>query len=118
MRTTSLLLVLLCGVIFPVVAENLRSENAYVDDNADTSIYSRNMIIAAASGSTASVNIGGIASNAKIQGIAVINGRVYIDGKEIPSTVTSYRSPRTGEVYTISRKMGSVSVTSATKVKK
>jgi hypothetical protein len=45
------------------------------------------------------------------QGVAVVNGKVYIDGKEIPPKVTRYKSPRTGEVYLIRRDGGSVEVT-------
>lgn len=44
------------------------------------------------------------------EGVSVLNGRVYIDGKEIPTSVTRYKSPRTGQVYIIRREGGSVAV--------
>jgi hypothetical protein len=66
----------------------------------------------ATDGSTVRNSVGGIGSNVDVQGVTVINGRVYIDNKEIPPDVTRYKSPRTGEVYTIKRKGGSVEVTS------
>lgn len=65
----------------------------------------------ATDGGKASVTVGGIEGDADIQGITVINGRVSIDGKEIPANVTRYKSPRTGTVYLIQRKNGAVSVT-------
>ena len=65
----------------------------------------------ATEGNSASVTIGGIESDADVQGVTVINGRVSIDGKDIPPGVTHYKSPRTGTVYLIERKNGSVSVT-------
>ena len=65
----------------------------------------------ATDGGKASVTVGGIDGDADIQGITVINGRVSIDGKEIPAHVTRYKSPRTGTVYLIQRKNGAVSVT-------
>lgn len=65
----------------------------------------------ATDGGQASVTVGGIAGDADIQGITVINGRVSIDGKEVPANVTRYKSPRTGTVYLIQRKNGAVSVT-------
>lgn len=65
----------------------------------------------ATDGGKASVTVGGIAGDADIQGITVINGRVSIDGKDVPANVTRYKSPRTGTVYLIQRKNGAVSVT-------
>lgn len=65
----------------------------------------------ATEGSEASVTIGGIAGDADVQGVTVINGRVSIDGKDIPANVTRYKSPKTGTVYLIQRKNGSVNVT-------
>lgn len=65
----------------------------------------------ATGGNSASVTVGGIDSDADVQGVTVINGRVSIDGKEIPANVTRYKSPKTGTVYRIERKGGAVSVT-------
>jgi len=72
----------------------------------------------ATGGNTARNTVGGIGSNVDVQGVTVINGRVYIDNKEIPPDVTRYKSPRTGEVYIIKRKGGSVEVTSDAGAKK
>ncbi|WP_319242178.1 hypothetical protein [uncultured Propionivibrio sp.] len=58
----------------------------------------------------ASVVVGHIADDANIEGVTVINGRVSIDGKDVPANVTRYTSPRTGKVYSIQRNGGSVSV--------
>lgn len=66
----------------------------------------------ATDGNTASVTVGGIEGEVDVQGVTVINGRVSIDGKEIPAGVTRYKSPRTGTVYSIERKNGAVNVSS------
>ncbi|SDG66459.1 hypothetical protein [Propionivibrio dicarboxylicus] len=58
----------------------------------------------------ASVVVGHIADDANIEGVTVINGRVTIDGKDVPANATRYTSPRTGKVYSIQRNGGSVSV--------
>lgn len=57
-------------------------------------------------------SVGGIEGDVEMEGVAVVNGRVYIDGKEIPPKVTRYKSPRSGETYTIKRKGTSVQVVS------
>lgn len=82
-------------------------------EGRDVRVRGKGVATVATDGSTASSTIGGIGDNVDIQGVAVINGRVYIDSKEIPPSVTRYKSPRTGEVYNIRRhKDGSVEVTS------
>lgn len=62
-------------------------------------------------GNSAANSIGGIEGDVAMEGVAVVNRRVYIDGKEIPANVKRYKSPRTGEVYVINRKGTSVQVT-------
>lgn len=52
-------------------------------------------------GGTASVTVGGI-EDAEMEGVAVINGKVYIDGEAVPPGVTRFRSKK-GNVYTIRR---------------
>ncbi|MDP2809903.1 MAG: hypothetical protein Q8O34_07105 [Rhodocyclaceae bacterium] len=86
--------------------------------DTNVNVRARDVTAIATEGNNASVNIGGIGGDVDIQGVTVINGRVYIDGKEIPPKVTRYKSPRTGEVYIIRRKGGSVEVTSETEAKK
>lgn len=82
-------------------------------EGRDVKVRGKGVATVATDGSTASSTVGGIGDNVDIQGVAVINGRVYIDNKEIPPGVTRYKSPRTGEVYNIRRhKDGSVEVTS------
>lgn len=78
----------------------------------DGSVKARSDDTAASSSRTneASVTVGGIAENANIEGVTIINDRVSIDGKEIPPNVTRYKSPKTGKTYLIERKGGSVSV--------
>lgn len=61
----------------------------------------------------ASVTVGNISADADVEGVTVINGRVLIDGKDVPSSVTRYKSPKTGRVYLIQRKGGAVSVSEA-----
>lgn len=65
----------------------------------------------ATDGSTAGVTVGGIGEGVEMQGVTVINGRVYVDGKEVPPNVSRYKSPRTGEVYLVHRGKEGVSVT-------
>ena len=61
----------------------------------------------------ARVSVGEIAGDANIEGVTIINDRVSIDGKEVPAGVTRYKSPKTGKIYLIQRKGGSVSVSEA-----
>lgn len=85
---------------------------------ANVNVRAKDMTAIATEGNTVSNSVGGIGEGVDIQGVAVINGRVYIDNKEIPPKVTRYKSPRTGEVYIIRRKGGSVEVTSEAEAKK
>lgn len=72
----------------------------------------------ATEGNNASVTVGGIEADANVQGVTVINGRVSIDGKDVPANATRYKSPKTGTVYLIQRKGNSVSVTTEEGAKK
>jgi hypothetical protein len=87
-------------------------------DSGSVSTKGSSTTAIATEGNTARNTVGGIGSNVDIQGVAVINGRVYIDNKEIPADVTRYKSPRTGEVYIIKRKGTSVEVVSEPGAKK
>lgn len=42
-----------------------------------------------------------IGSDVEMEGIAVINGQVFVDGVKVPKGTTSYRSKKTGKVYQI-----------------
>lgn len=61
----------------------------------------------------AGLTVGGISGDADIEGVTVINGRVSIDGKDVPPNVTRYKSPKTGRIYLIQRKGSAVSVSEA-----
>lgn len=63
-------------------------------------------------GGSARSSVGEIAPGANIEGVTIINGKLWIDGKEIPPGVKSYKSPKTGKLYRIERQGGNVSVTS------
>ncbi|MEW6163672.1 MAG: hypothetical protein AB1642_01275 [Pseudomonadota bacterium] len=60
---------------------------------------------------SASVTVGGIGEGVNVQGVTVINGKVWIDGEEIPPGVKRHKS-KSGTIYRIERKNGAVSVTS------
>lgn len=62
-------------------------------------------------GSSARSSVGEISPGANIEGVTIINGRLWIDGKEIPPGVKSYKSPKTGKLYRIERQGSNVSVT-------
>lgn len=86
--------------------------------NGGVNVRAEGATAIATDGNTASVTVGGIDMDADVQGVTVINGRVSIDGKDVPPNVTRYKSPRTGTVYLIQRKGGSVSVTTEEGAKK
>ena len=86
--------------------------------NGGVNVRADGVTAIATEGNEASVTVGGIDADADIQGVTVINGRVSIDGKEIPANVIRYKSPRTGTVYLIQRKGGSVNVTTEERAKK
>jgi len=56
---------------------------------------------------------GAIAPGANIEGVTIINGKLWIDGEEIPPGVKRYRSPKTGKTYEIERRGQNISVTSS-----
>jgi len=56
---------------------------------------------------------GGVAPGANIEGVTIINGRLWIDGKEIPPGVKRYKSSKTGKTYHIERNGKNVSVSSS-----
>lgn len=75
-------------------------------------VRSKGSTAIATEGNVVGNSVGGIEGDVEMDGVAVINGRVYIDGKEIPPKVTRYKSPRSGEVYIIKRQGTSVQVVS------
>lgn len=54
---------------------------------------------------------GGVASDVEMEGVAVINGDVFIDGNRVPKGKTLYTSKKSGKTYRIEwGKNGNVSV--------
>lgn len=68
--------------------------------------------VSAGPGNEAKSTVGEIAPGANIEGVTIINGKLWIDGKAIPPGVKRYKSPKTGKLYNIERRGSSVSVTS------
>lgn len=63
------------------------------------------------SGTSVNVNSGAVSSDVQMDGIAVINGEVFIDGEKVPKGKTSYTAKKTGKSYLIEwGKDGNVSV--------
>jgi hypothetical protein len=65
-------------------------------------------------GNTASNIVGGIEGSASIQGVTIINNRVWIDGKEIQPHINRVIS-KSGQIYLIKRNLSGVLVTSEAK---
>ena len=42
-----------------------------------------------------------VGADVEMEGVAVINGDVYVDGQKVPRGVTSYKSKKTGKTYRI-----------------
>ncbi|MFA7269105.1 MAG: hypothetical protein WC073_07165 [Sterolibacterium sp.] len=62
-------------------------------------------------GSSVNVNSGVVAPDVQMEGVAVINGDVFIDGEQVPKGKTSYTAKKTGKSYRIQwGKNGNVSV--------
>lgn len=65
-------------------------------------------------GSEVNVNTGGtgdVASDVEMEGVAVINGDVFVDGNRVPKGKTLYTSKKSGKTYRIEwGKNGNVSV--------
>ncbi|QDX82193.1 hypothetical protein B9N43_13625 [Denitratisoma sp. DHT3] len=54
---------------------------------------------------------GSLGPDVEMEGVAVINGEVFIDGEKVPKGKTSYTSRKSGKTYLIRRsKGGNVSV--------
>ena len=64
------------------------------------------------SGNRAHSSTGEVSPDANIEGVTIINGKLWIDGKEIPPRVKRYQSPKTGKTYRIERNGNNVSVSS------
>lgn len=71
--------------------------------------YAQGSVDVTAGGVRVQVGKGNVATNAagdlgadvEMDGVAVINGNVYIDGQKVPHGKTSYVSKKTGKAYRI-----------------
>lgn len=100
---------LLAAEVFAQVSVHALDQDVKVLNSAGVRVRSSSTTSKSAI-NEADVVVGGIIGDVDIEGVAVINGRVSIDGKSIPTHVRRYKSPKTGKVYLIERKDGSVSV--------
>lgn len=57
--------------------------------------------VQAGEGSTAANVAGDLGPDVEMEGVAVINGQVYVDGEKVPRGRTTYRSGKTGKTYRI-----------------
>lgn len=67
--------------------------------------------VSVGSGNEVGSSTGSISPGANIEGVTIINGKLWIDGKEIPPGVKTYKSPKTGKVYKIERNGKNIAVT-------
>lgn len=111
----------LCIAASPVSAQvnvKIPGQEIKVGKGSNINVQADGVTAIATEGNNASVTVGGIGADANVQGVTVINGRVSIDGKDVPANVTRYKSPKTGTVYLIQRKGNSVNVTTEEGAKK
>lgn len=67
--------------------------------------------VSVGSGNEVGSSVGSIAPGANIEGVTIINGKLWIDGKEIPPGIKTYKSPKTGKTYKIERHGKNIAVT-------
>lgn len=111
----------LCITAWPAGAQvnvKMPGQESKVGKGSNVNVQADGVTAIATEGNNASVTVGGIEADANVQGVTVINGRVSIDGKDVPANATRYKSPKTGTVYLIQRKGNSVSVTTEEGAKK
>ena len=99
--------------LFAQISVSTPGQDVQIGKDGSVRARSENASASNRKSNEASVTVGGIAEGANIEGVTVINGRVWIDGKEVPPNVTRYKSTKTGRVYLIQRKGTSVSVSEA-----
>ena len=107
----------LAGMLLAQINVSTPGQEVRIGTDGSVKARSDNSSASSSRGNEARVTVGGIADNANIDGITIINDRVSIDGKDVPPNVTRYKSPKTGKVYLIERKGGAVSVSEAGGVK-
>lgn len=96
MKNMALLLSLFAGSAFAQVSVDVSGHGVRVQQDG---------------GSEVRVNAGSVASDVEMEGVAVINGDVFIDGDRIPKGKKLYTSKKSGKTYRIVwGKDGNVSV--------
>ena len=101
------------GTVLAQISVSTLGQDVKIGKDGSVKAHTAGSVSASGRGNEASVSVGEIAGDANIEGITIINDRVSIDGKDVPPNVTRYKSPKSGKVYLIQRKGGSVSVSEA-----
>ena len=109
-----LLIVLLGSAAMALAQVKVVTEGARVEvgNGINVNANAKDVSTVSTEGNTSSVTIGGIEGGGNVQGVSVINGKVWVDGDEVPPNATRFKSRKTGTVYKITRKGTNVSVTS------
>lgn len=102
------------------IAVSAGGQDVRVGADGSVSVKGAGQDVRTGSGSQVSVgpgnkvksSVGEVEPEAKIEGVTIINGKLWIDGKEIPAGVERYKSPQNGKIYNIERRGKNVSVTS------
>jgi hypothetical protein len=107
-------------VVHSQVSVSSGGQDVRVGVDGSVSVKGSGQDIRAGSGSQISVgpgnkvksSVGEIEPGAIVEGVSIINGKLWIDGKEVSPGVERYKSPQSGKVYNIDRRGKNVSVTS------
>ncbi len=105
------------GLAFAQITVITPGQEVRIGAEAGVGVKARSEARTAGRSNEARVNVGRIADDANIEGVTVINGKVWIDGQEVPAGVSRYKSPKDGKIYLIQRQGSSVSVSEAGGVK-
>lgn len=74
-------------------------------------VSSQGVKVQTGNGNSAKSSSGTVASDVQIEGVAVINDEVFIDGERVPKGKTSFTGKKTGKSYRIQwGKDGNISV--------
>lgn len=113
MKKIAALLLLAFGIVSANAQVKVQTDGNRVTVGKDISVDvdAKDISTLSTGGNTASVTVGGIDGGVESQGVTVINGKVWIDGVDIPSGVKRHKA-KSGTIYRIERKDGAVSVTS------
>lgn len=95
---------------------NSSGQNIQIGSDGSVSIQTADAHMAVGQDRQANHSInssGQIDADVNISGVTIINGKLWIDGDEVPSGVKEYTSPKTGKRYKIDRKGQNIAVTSS-----